>query len=279
MKTLLRCLGILLLCYTVGANAQRKPRIKGNRDVTQVVESLPPFSRLELMDDLEIVLIRSAEEGFTITADDNLIDVIKLKVNDGTLFISSFYQITGKKELSITVSYHQLSEIVISDGRLLTGEGERLNADLLEVRASGNARLELEGDVGQLALQMGDNSQGDFTMTADSLSVQLRQKADTKLYVNAFSGTVSVGDNATLYMEGTSGTAEVEVRDNGRLRAEDFEVSRLSATCSGSSDTRILALEQLQISLSGSSRCYLFGNPSIQLTAFKDTAEFFKRNK
>ncbi len=279
MKTLLRCLGILFLCYTVGVNAQRKPRIKGNRDVTQVVESLPPFSRLELMDDLEIVLKRSAEEGFAITADDNLIDVIKFRVNDGTLFISSFYEITGKKELSITVSYNQLSEIIVSDGQLITGEGERLNADLLKVTASGNSQLDLEGDVGQFNLQMGDNSKGDFTMTADSLVVQLRQKADAKLYVNSFAGSVSVGDNATLDLEGTSGTAEVEVRDSGRLRAEDFEVGRLTATCSGSSDTRILAIEQLQISLSGSSRCYLFGDPSIQLSTFKDTAEFFKRNK
>jgi hypothetical protein len=279
MKMLIRFLAIVLLCHTVSVSAQRKPRIKGNRDVTRVEESLPSFSRLELMDDLDIVLKRSAEEGYALTADDNLVSVIKFRVENGTLLISSFYEITGKKELSITIYYNQLNAVAVSEGRVLTAEGERINADLLEVKASGNARVDLAGDVGQLVLQMGDNSKGDLAVTADSLTVELRHKANAQLYVNSFSGSVSVGDNATLDMEGTSGTAHVEVMGDGRLRAENFEVGRLTATCAGSSDSRIFAVDELQINLSGSSRCYLYGDPAIALSAFRDSAEFLKRNK
>jgi hypothetical protein len=279
MKMLLRCLLVVLLSNTLVLQAQRKPRIKGNRDVVEVTESLPPFSRLELIDDLEIILRRSAEESFSITADDNLIDVIKFRVTDGTLVISSFYEITAKKELSIVVSYSQLNEITASDGRVITGEGGKLNTDILNVKATGKSHLILDGDIGQLFMEMQDNSKGEYTMTADSLSVNLQHRSETQLYVNAFSGSLAVSDNAILRVEGTSGAADLEVKRNGKVRAEDFNVGSLTARLTGSSDTRIFAREQLEISLSGSARCYLFGEPVISLATFKDSAEFFKRNK
>ncbi len=280
MKTALRLLLIVFLCSGIfEVHAQRKPKLKGNREVTAVTEALPPFSRLELLDDLQIVLKRAAEESYTITADDNLLDVIKFRVNDGTLVISSFYEITSRKELTIVVSFSQLNAITLQDGRIETAEGERLNTDALRIETLGNSRARLDADVGSLLIEMRDNSRGEFTMTADSLSVDMRQKSDAQLYVNTFSGSVHLQDNTVLKMEGTSGGFDMEVTGNGKLRAEDFEVEDLKASLSGSSDTRIFARDRLQISLTGSSRCYLFSEPEITLTAFRDSAEFFKRNK
>ncbi len=280
MKITLRFLLVLFLFpSTFELQAQRKPKLKGNREVTTVTESLPPFSRLELLDDLQIVLKRSAEEAYTITADDNLVDVIKFKVNDGTLVISSFYDITAKKELSIVVSFTQLDAIILQAGRVETGEGERLNTDALRIETRGDSRVVLDGDVGNLSVEMRDNSKGEFTMTADSLTVNMRQKSDAQLYLNSFSGSVNIQDNTVLQMEGTSGSFDLEVKGDGKLRAQDFEVDDLRATFSGSADTRILARTRLQISLTGTTRCYLFSEPEITLTTFKDSAEFFKRNK
>ncbi len=39
--------------------AQRKPKIKGNRQVTEVREELPPFNAIELNDNLDIELKKS----------------------------------------------------------------------------------------------------------------------------------------------------------------------------------------------------------------------------
>lgn len=271
---------LITLSFTaISLQAQRKPKIKGNREVTQVTESLPPFSGLELTDDLEIVLKRSAEEGYSITADDNLIDIIKFKVNDGTLVISAFYEITSKKELSIVVNYNQLNSIILTDGRLSTGEGEKINSDVLNVKSTGSSRLNLDGEVGQLNVVMQDNSKGDYTISADSLSVTMQNKSDAAFYLNAFKGKAAVSDNSTLTLEGTSGTMDVTSVGDGKLLAMDLEVGTLNAEVSGSSEARLYATELLRISLSGTARCYLFGDPAITLSSFKDSAEFYKRNK
>ncbi|MEX0361433.1 MAG: DUF2807 domain-containing protein, partial [Allomuricauda sp.] len=106
MRTLLKNLAIvLLLLFNLTAFAQRKPKIKGSRIVTEVNGELPMFNAVQLNDDLNIVLKKSFGPGYKIEADDNLIDILKFNVVDGTLIISSFYDITSKKKLDITIEF------------------------------------------------------------------------------------------------------------------------------------------------------------------------------
>lgn len=279
MKMTLRILTLVFLCHSIGILAQRKPKIKGNRELTEVIKALPSFSSIEIKDDLDIVLRRAPEESYRITADDNLIDVLKFEVENGVLVVSSFYQITAKKELSIEVSYAQLSAISLLDGRISTAEGERINSEELSIDAQGISRIDVDADVGQLKLNMKDNSNGNFNVTADSLSIQLKHKSDAQVYVNSFSSSVQIRDNALLLIEGTSNSLELSSKDNARIRAQDLEADRLSANLAGSSDTRVMVTAEAELGLLEKARCYLFGDPEIKLLTFKDNAELFKRNK
>ncbi|QBA63299.1 GIN domain-containing protein [Muriicola soli] len=279
MKMTLRILTLFFLCHSIGIQAQRKPKIKGNRELTEVIKPLPPFSSIEIRDDLDIVLRRAPEESYRITADDNLIDVLKFEVENGVLVVSSFYQITAKKELSIEVSYTQLNAISLLEGRISTADGERISSEELIVDTQGISRIEVDADVGQLKLNMKDNSKGNFNVTADSLSLQLKHKSDAQVYINSFSSSIQIRDNALLLIEGTSNTLKLSSKDNARIRAQDLEADQLTANLAGSSDTRVLVNGEAELSLLEKARCYLFGEPEIKLLTFKDNAELFKRNK
>ena len=75
----IKYLSIMLLFATLAVQSQRKPKIKGNRTVIEVKEVLPPFTKIELRDDLDVSLRRSTEEAYAVQADDNLIDVLKIQ--------------------------------------------------------------------------------------------------------------------------------------------------------------------------------------------------------
>ena len=89
---------MVLLAVNVVAYAQRKPKIKGNRNVVEVKEDLPSFNAIRLDDNLEVYLQEGAAEGYVVEADDNLLDILKFRVVDGTLNISSFYNIRSRKK-------------------------------------------------------------------------------------------------------------------------------------------------------------------------------------
>jgi hypothetical protein len=273
----IKLLLLILLCTTLAIQAQRKPKIKGNRTVIEVKEALPPFTKLELRDDLDVTLRRSSEETYTVSADDNLIDVLKFRVDDSTLVISSFYQITSKKKLDIEIAYTQLNSIMLSDGRLTSID--KISSEELIITTLGSAKIELGADTGLVKINMQDNSSGTFNLTTDSLAVTLVNKADASIYSNSFNNALTMRDNTSLQIEGTADNFGITLEGNANLRAEDLEARKISATLGASSDARFYVTESINLRQQGSSRCYLYGDPTIELKQFTDTAELFKRKK
>ncbi len=273
----IKWLSIMLLFATLAVQSQRKPKIKGNRTVIEVKEVLPPFKKIELRDDLDISLRRSTEEGYAVKADDNLIDVLKFRVEDSTLTISSFYQITSKKKLEIEIAYTQLTAIKLTDGRLVAAD--KVSSENLTVTTLGSAKIELGTDTGLVTINMQDNSSGTFNLTTDSLSVNLMNKADASIYSNSFNNLINMKDNASLEIEGTADNFEIALKDDADLRAKDLEVRNIVASLKESSNAQLFITENFELRQQGSSRCYLYGDPVISLKQFADTAELFKRQK
>ena len=123
---------IFFLAFTtLAVSAQRKPKIKGNKSIVEVNEDLPFFNAIEVRDDLEIFLKETTIQGYSISADDNLIDILRFDVVDSTLVIRSFYKITTKKQLEITVNFSELKSIIIQQGKIITKD--MINSDELNI--------------------------------------------------------------------------------------------------------------------------------------------------
>ena len=266
---------LLLLMSHVGVMAQRKPKIKGNRSVTEVKEELPAFNGIELKDDLDIELIKAPLEGFKVVGDDNLMDILKFKVEDSTLYISSFYKIRSKKKLEITIYYNDLVRIVQEDGKLISKES--IATDILDIEVVGDSRMELNASAGLVRLQMMDKTSGDFNLAADSLNVVMKDRSDARIYAVGQSSYIELQSNASAGFEGTVDTLQVETRDNTDLKAERYEAKVIKAKLENSTSAHLRAFEDLELITNGSSKAYIYANPKITILEFLDTSELIKR--
>lgn len=269
-------IGLLLLALLAGpeAFAQRKPKIKGNRQVTEVAQSLPPFKYIRLTDDLEVTLQRREAEGYLLEADDNLVDVLRLEVMDSTLHISSFYNVTRKKALNITVYFSELASAEVTAGRLISEDVIAVDLFTLRLSEAAKARMRLRADV--MTLHMENNSSADLNVEADSLSVQMLDRTDATLYtVNQDMG-VSLQDNASLTLEGITEIMEATVTRNAGLKASKMEADRVKAHLDAAGTARLRALTEVELDASGQSRTYIYGEPEIRLTGFRDRSELHK---
>lgn len=271
MKKLI-ALFLFLVCFQ--AFAQRKPKIKGNKSVIEVREELPVFKAIELVDDLQIVLQKDSREGYTIEADDNLIDVLKFKVEDSTLVISSFYKITSKKKLNITVNYVELESIIMLDGKI--NMKDVITTDELSVKTSGPARLELNATASILNISMEGMSSGDFNLASDSLSISLKDRIDARIYAVGETNNLEMSDNASAKIEGSSDLFTVDMFGNSNLKAAKFEADYLKANLEESPNARLNAIENIELSSRGSSKTHLYGNGKIVILDFLDTSQLHK---
>lgn len=255
--------------------AQRKPKIKGSRIVTQVSEELPAFNAIQLVDKLDIVLKKSFGPGYEVIADDNLIDILKFKVEDSTLVISSYYDVTAKKQFDITVNYTDLRAITIKEGSIVTID--LIESDELFVDGFNDTKLDIKATASVMDINLEDMSQGDFNVDVDSLNVGVSNRAQAYIYAVNEVSLVDLAGNGSLTFEGTSQRVETTVTGNAKYKGEKMEAGTVKANVENEANVRINAFQDLELSAKGNSRTYLYGNPKITILEFMDTSQLIKK--
>lgn len=270
-----RVLILLLLIVPTILVAQRRPKIKGNRSVTEVREQLSPFNAIELVDDLDIELKKSFGEGYEIVADDNLVDVIKLEVLDSTLVISSFYDIISKKKLEITINVKELKAITVKEGKIFSET--MIESDEWYLNTFGNSELDVDVSGFMANINAEDNSVMDLNLDVDSLNVVMKHKTDGIIYAVSGAKKVSLTDNASLTLEGTTENLQVDMIANSKLRADKLEAAEVNLSTMESGFARVNAYRTFNLKSTGTSRTHLYGNPKITVEEFLDTSQLLKK--
>ena len=277
MTTMKNFLIFLLFAAPLILVAQRKPKIKGSRIVSQVNEELPPFNAVLLNDDLDIVLKKSFGPGYEIIADDNLIDILKFEVQDSTLIISSYYDVTARKQFDITVNYVELKAITVKEGSVLAMD--RIESDELFVDGFGQSRLDIKATAEVMDINLEDVSKGDFNIDADSLNISLNKKVQANIYAVNEVSMVDLEGQSSLTFEGTSQRVQSRLTGYSKYKAENMESGTLSIEADKESDARINVSQQLELSARGRARISLYGNPAIIINEFSDTVQLLKKEE
>ncbi len=265
-----RTLLLLLTLSSCYIYAQKKPKIKGNKNVVEVREYLPAFKAIQLNDDLDITLQKSSEESYNIIADDNLLGVLKFEVLDSTLVISSFYKITAKKKLEITVNYKELEAITLRAGKV--NVESMISSDKFYVNTYGSSKIDLNVSAALLNINMEGNSSGNLNLDSDSLSVSLKDKINAIIYSVGETASIEMFKNATVKIEGTTDSLSVRLVENTSFKGAKFEAASALLSLEGSSTARIYAFKDFELASCGNSKTYLLGNPKITITKFLNTS-------
>ncbi|MGB2760176.1 GIN domain-containing protein [Maribacter stanieri] len=265
---------VVVLFISFSGYTQRKPKIKGNKNVIEVREDLAPFTAIELVDDLDIVIQKASQEGYALELDDNLLDVLKFKVDNGVLKISSFYNITSKKKLEITIFFQELRSIKMLNGKI--SMKDVISTDRLKVATFGTSRLELNATADIMDITMEEISSGDFNLASDSLNITLKDRIDVKLYTTGSSNNIYMYKNASAKLEGTADFLMAKMYGNSSLKAADLQSNDVLLITEDSPDIEIRALNTLQLSSKGSTRTKLYGEAKITILDFLDTSRLEK---
>ncbi|SHJ11265.1 Putative auto-transporter adhesin, head GIN domain [Arenibacter nanhaiticus] len=267
---------LCILCFYCMSYAQRKPKIKGNRVVTEVVESLPAFTALRLEDNLDIVLQKGSSTGYNITADENLIGVLKLEVIADTLAISSFYKITSSKKLNIVIDFVNLNAIALYDGKLEIKD--HFTTDHLMVNTYGNSKLELNASAQQVDINMKDRSWGNYNIVSDSLYLFMDDKSDLKLFTSNKSQYITLKNNSKADIGGTVDSCHLQLTESASLKASESQATTVVANVSGTTTAKINAATTIHLSSRDDAKTYIYGDATMTLKDFLGTSELYKRN-
>lgn len=255
--------------------SQRKPKIRGSRVVIETTQELEPFTAIALNDDLDIVLRKASDCGYNLVIDDNLVDVLKFKVEDGTLTISSFYTIMAKKKMEIIVFYNSLDAITMLDGNIKMKD--LITTDVFSISTYNSSKLQLNADAGTVDILMMDNSFAELNITADTLNLSLKDRVDAEIYATSKSQNLEIYKNAQLKINGNTESMNVRLFENASLKANELDAGDVRLSLEASSSAYINVFNNFTLSSKGSAKTYLYGPATITITDFLNTSQLNKR--
>ncbi len=263
-------------CFTT-TFGQDKEKIKGDRDVTSKETKINAFNRIIVGEDFKIDIIEGAQASVFVETDDNLHDVFKFEVADSTLTLKTTHKITSSKKINIKVIYTKaLKQIeTFEDGEISSLTS--VNLDKVILKNTGSSKAFLNIKTTDFKFINSDRAKVKLNVTTKIANLELAENSNVDALINADTLNVDLYQRADAKIEGALKHLKVRADNSTNFVGKDLTTNTCELLCESSSDVSVQVTNSLTIDASGSSEVYIYADPKITLNKFSDTAKLHKK--
>jgi hypothetical protein len=198
--------------------------IKGSGNQTTTNRKVADFTKLDISGAYKVILKQDSSLSVSVTADDNLQELIKTDVSGNTLKISTNKKsICASGDFTVTIGVQHLEAIKTSGAISVISEG-KIIAKTFNLDLSGATRINLNLDAGTVHTE---------------------------------------GSGVTeITLKGQASSHDINLSGGGKVHAFDFIVGNYDIETSGASECEINVLHELTVNSSGASSINYKGNPA-----------------
>lgn len=171
---------LLLANFTfllVACNLDHHNTISGNGKVVTKQVTVGHFNRLTVSNGLEAIIIPSVAQNVMIEADENILEGIKVEVEDSTLQISTDKRIWIARSKKVKVYCNQLIQIKASAGSKIIST-DSLMTDQLKVDSHSGSEVSICGHFKSLVIEASSGSDIKIKGVTNNLEAKLSSAAD-----------------------------------------------------------------------------------------------------
>ena len=268
----------LLIMIVIGysCGAQKLDKIKGNKEVVDIYQTLEAFNLLEISSGLDVSIKQGEEAGYHLETDSNLVDVIAFEVTEEKLHIYAKNSIQSSKKLKIDLTVGNLTMITINDGAELNGLN-LITADTLSVIVLDNSEFKLDLKIEELQITMGGSSKGDLAIKGGKLSVTLNDNSTLKGDMTINECVLAVKERSDFDMDGDVEDLDITATESANIKAAALRAENVNIIASDDSDINVNVTKELKLYAKDKSTINLYGNPKITVEGFKDSSRLIKK--
>lgn len=199
--------------------------IEGEGLEVEETRELEAFSELEIDIDADVVIHIGQQPSIVISAQENLLDIIKTEVRGSALIIDAEPCISTSYPVDIEITTTSLSFIKLNGSADVTLMDDLQNDDFeLKINGSGN-------------------------ISADVFTNHLK---------------IKINGSGNVLVSGTAKDAEIVINGSGDVRTDMLQVYEADIEINGSGDVGINVLNDLRVTVKGSGDVNYSGEPSIK---------------
>jgi hypothetical protein len=270
---------VLISIISVAGFAQKKEKIKGNKEVLIKKFTVPSFSAIEVGEKFKVAIQKTSDTTrVVIEADDNLFDVIHYTVTDNVLSFSTSKEIVKKKRLRITVFVpEKFNAISVKEKGQVFNE-EDVVFDNMKITATQRGEIDLNLQIkNNLVVDATDKTELVINGRAKTAKIHISESAEVKGEFSTDIIDLDLDDHAYCNFEGSANQLKLEAKSKSELKFRSFKTINAKLSIYDKSDVIVHVSDNLVLNASGSSSTEIYGTPKINLNSFKDNATLYKK--
>ncbi len=172
---------ICLVMLSVTMLGCRFSGVRGSGDLEDDTRTFESFSALEISGAYEVNVIMGDENKVHISADDNLIPLIKTKVQGSTLSIYSKKDLRPREDIVITVTTKELESIESSGASEITATEIDCKKFIVSLSGAGGISLSGKSDILEISMSGAGNIDSKY-LIADNVYISVSGVGDATVY-------------------------------------------------------------------------------------------------
>ena len=273
-------LGLMMALLFFGmpmSEAQKKEKIKGDRNVTLLETPINSFNRIVVGERFKVDLIEGDEARVSIETDDNLQEVIEFQVADSSLSFSTNKRITTFKKMAIKVTYTRALKHIETqeNGEVSSLTSVEIPDLVLSLNGSSKAFLNIKTE--KLRFINSEKAKAKLNVNSSLATLELNENSRTEALINTDTLQVDMYQRANAKIEGDVLKLDLETDNNSSFVGKNLTANNADVITNLSSDAHVQVLEQLNVSAEGNSQIYIYENPAIRIEKFTGSAKLHKK--
>ncbi|MEL6673978.1 MAG: head GIN domain-containing protein [Bacteroidota bacterium] len=228
LKVLMLALSACFLsaCFTFSSSSEEEEaNISMDGPIVSTAFDVDPFTRVKIGGAFEVELVQGSEASCEIDAPQELLDKLKVVVEDGVLHIRSEkkFNFQSREGIKVKIVAKEFESFEIGGAASVNSNGT-LSGNEMDFDIKGAGAVDLEVEVSDLEVEISGASQ--------------------------------------MTLAGSADDASIEINGAGNLEAYTLEVENLDLSLAGAGSARVYASEKLDVKLSGVGSVKYKGKPS-----------------
>ncbi|MBI9040499.1 DUF2807 domain-containing protein [Lutibacter sp.] len=266
---------ILVICIT-NVFAQKKAKLKGNKIVTDVFNTLEGFNAVDIGDNLKVTISQAGNNGYHLMADENLVSDINFQVIDSVLKIYTTSNIVSKKKLEIDLTVKNISNLTLRDDAKLTCIS-KIYAKSLTFAAFDNASFKLDLKADNSYFRLAKSVSGEISLNGQKAVMMFDENSFMKGNVVLEELELKMTDRSDLDLSGEVNNLQFNGTGSGTLKGKDLKTTNSNVNIAESALVHIYTSKLLKIYAKDKSKIYVYGKPEIKVEGLNDKSEIIKR--
>lgn len=275
MKTVKTQILVSFLLIFSAINAQDK--LIGNKDVTIENRDLSEFTKIEVIDDVTVLLVYNDKQSVMVETDSNVQSAVITEINNGSLVIKTNAKIVRTKELIVHVNVNNALDEIYAYNKTKVKSNNSLRIDAITLNAYDDSNFNLKLSSKIVRINAKKSSNLELEILSDDTYITSEESSDLKGIIDTKNIIIHTMDKSSVSISGNTASFDLVTLHNSAFKGKDFKSATAAVNTSHNSIAHINVTETADLSIKNSGEVYLFSNPKITLTEFFDKASLFKR--